>query len=96
MGRDAGNGARRASAKAADVIVRGRWLWLAVLAVSVVRIDAIWPLDPSARIFFAPENPDRQALDRFEDTFSKDDNLMIVIEPAEGAVFTPQVLGAIG
>lgn len=108
MHSEAGDGARetsrgtsrRFSARVADTIVRGRWLWgavaLALLALSVVRIDQIWPLDPSARVFFAPENPDRQALDRFEDVFSKDDNLMIVIAPEGGDVFTPRVLGAVG
>ncbi|MEM0988880.1 MAG: efflux RND transporter permease subunit [Pseudomonadota bacterium] len=87
-------------APVADWIVKLRWVWLALtialVAVSVARIDQIWPPDPSARIFFAPENPDRQALDRFEETFNKNDNLMIVIVPKGGEVFTPDVLAAIG
>jgi len=100
MGVETGNGASGLTARVAEVIVRGRWLWVvlavAVLAISAARIESIWPLDPSARVFFAPENPDRQALDRFEDVFSKDDNLMFVIEPAGGDVFATEVLGAIG
>ena len=92
--------ARKANDRAAAFIVRARWLWvgLAVVLVglSLARIDNIWPLDPDARVFFAPENPDRQALDRFEETFAKDDNLLIVIEPAGGEAFNPAVLAAIG
>jgi predicted RND superfamily exporter protein len=86
--------------RAARFIVSARWLWVvltvALVAISVARIDQIWPLDPNARVFFAPENPDRQALDRFEQTFAKDDNLMIVVVPKGGDVFDPKVLGVIG
>ena len=84
----------------ADFIVRMRWLWLAttvvLVALSLANISNIWPPNPDARIFFAEENPDRQALDRFEETFTKNDNLMIVVEPKGGEVFTPATLAAIG
>ncbi|MEO0820761.1 MAG: outer membrane lipoprotein-sorting protein [Pseudomonadota bacterium] len=84
----------------AELVIRYRWLWLVLslvfVGLAVVRISAIWPPDPSARIFFAPENPDRQALDRFEATFGKDDNLNIVVVPDSGVVFEPATLAAIG
>jgi len=98
--REANLDGRKPMADTAAFIVRARWLWvvlaIALTAVSVARMDRIWPLDPDARVFFAPENPDRQALDRFEATFAKDDNLLISIEPADGEVFTPETLAAIG
>ncbi|GMG81349.1 hypothetical protein LNKW23_05620 [Paralimibaculum aggregatum] len=94
------NGGRALAARAAGFIVANRWLWvlstLALIAFSAARIDQIWPPDPSARIFFAPENPDRQALDQFEARFAKDDNLMMVVVPEGGDVFTPETLAAIG
>ncbi|MEM1276367.1 MAG: outer membrane lipoprotein-sorting protein [Pseudomonadota bacterium] len=81
-------------------IVRLRWVWivvsLALVAIAVARIDQTVPLDPSARVFFAPENPDRQALDRFERTFARDENLMIVLDLDDRQVFTPQTLALIG
>ncbi|MEM1162933.1 MAG: MMPL family transporter, partial [Pseudomonadota bacterium] len=87
-------------APVADFIVRMRWLWLfttaALVAVSIANISNIVPLNPDARIFFAEENPDRQALDRFEETFNKNDNLMIAVEATGGEVFTPEVLAAVG
>lgn len=89
-----------ASARIADFIVRTRWLWviaaLAMVVVSAARIDQVVPIDPDARIFFAPENPDRQRLDQFEAMFSKDDNLVILVEPDDGDVFTPETLAYIG
>ena len=84
----------------ADFIVRMRWLWLATTIVLVVLsampLANIWPPNPDARIFFAEENPDRIALDKFEATFNKNENLMIVLEPAGGDVFDPEVLSVIG
>ncbi|MEO0360204.1 MAG: MMPL family transporter, partial [Pseudomonadota bacterium] len=88
------------AARLAEIIVRFRWLWIvvciAVAAVSVMRIDRIVPIDPDARIFFDPANPDRQRLDAFEAMFSKDDNIVILVEPADGEVFTPETLAYIG
>ena len=94
------NGERNPFAPVADFIVRARWLWLVLavvlLAVSVWRIDRIVPLNPDARIFFAEDNPDRVALDRFEATFNKNDVLLIVVEAKDGEIFTPAVLEAVG
>ena len=94
------NGRTRVFAGLADFIVRMRWLWLAVtvalVVLSAMPLANIWPPNPDARIFFAEENPDRVALDKFEATFNKNDNLMIVLEPAGGDVFDPGVLEAIG
>jgi predicted RND superfamily exporter protein len=53
-------------------------------------------LDTDGRVFMADENPDKMLLDRFEQEFAKDDNLAIIIKPADGEVFTPRTLGAIG
>lgn len=67
-----------------------------LVALSLVKIGNIVPLDPSARIFFAPENPDRQALDQFEETFVRDENLMIVLDLDGRKVFEPETLALIG
>ena len=89
-----------AMAGIADLIVRMRWVWLVValglVALSVARLDRIWPPNPDARIFFDEKNPDRVALDKFEATFNKNENLMIVIAPEGGDVFDPRILKLIG
>ena len=53
-------------------------------------------LDTDGRVFMAADNPDKVRLDKFEQEFAKDDNLAIIIVPADGEVFTPRTLGAIG
>ena len=41
-------------------------------------------LDTDGRVFMAADNPDKIRLDRFEQEFAKDDNLAIIIVPADG------------
>ena len=83
----------------ADAIVRWRWVWpilaVAIVVVSILGLGRL-SFDPSARIFFDPVNPDRLALDEFEATFAKDDNLMFVIAPKGGDAFTPEMLALHG
>ena len=83
----------------ASLIVAMRWVWpvvtLALLAVAFIGLTKI-SFDPSARQFFSEENPDRVALDAFEAEFSKDDNVMIVLVPKDGDVFTPEMLALQG
>ena len=87
------------AARAAETIVQLRWLWVAVtlviVVVSVLGLGRL-SLDPSARVFFDPKNPDRVALDEFETIFAKDDNLMFVLAPEGGDVFTPEMLALQG
>lgn len=87
-------------ARLARTIVARPWLWvalaLACATIAAIRLDGVWPPNPSARVFFGPDNPDWKALERFEQRFGKSENLMIVIVPEGGDVFAPPVLAAIG
>ncbi len=75
------------------------WLWVAlavvVAALSVLSARGLY-IQPDARVFFAEDNPDRVALDRFEAEYARDDNLMIVLAPEGGEVFAPEVLAVVG
>ena len=86
--------------RAADFIVAARWFWpvLAILlvALSLARFDRIVPLEADARLFFSEDNPDRIALDDFETTFSRIDNILFVVEARNGEIFDPAVLKPIG
>ena len=87
------------SGRLAHWIVQVRWLWIFLSLVLVLGIGSgmrFLTLDPDARIFFAEENPDRIALDAFEAEFAKDDNLLLIVEPRDGQVFTPKTLATVG
>ncbi len=47
------------------------------------------------RIFFSPENPELVAFENLQQTYTKNDNILFVVKPAEGSVFTPEIAGAI-
>ena len=67
-----------------------------VLAFAVFAGIPNLKLDTDGRVFMADDNPDKVLLDAFEQEFAKDDNLAIIVKPADGEVFTPRTLGAIG
>ncbi|WP_428353348.1 hypothetical protein [Methyloprofundus sp.] len=47
------------------------------------------------RVFFGEDNPQLLAFDALQKTYSKSDNVMILVEPASGDVFTRENLQAI-
>jgi hypothetical protein len=80
------------------VLVRYRWLVLATsIVVVVVAAMGMGRLtsNPDSRVFFSKDNPQMQALDQFENTYSKNDNLMYVIAPKSGDVFSAKTLDGI-
>ncbi|MBX2867794.1 MAG: MMPL family transporter [Acidiferrobacterales bacterium] len=47
------------------------------------------------RVFFAGDDPHLLAFETLQDTYTKNDNVLFVITPKDGNVFTPETLGAI-
>lgn len=84
--------------KIATIIIRLRWIWVIVSLALVIGFGAGLGkigFDSDARIFFSEDNPDRIALDAFERSFAKDDNISFVLVPKRKEVFTPSTLKAI-
>ncbi|MBK8188472.1 MAG: MMPL family transporter [Cellvibrio sp.] len=77
-----------------------RWRWLVMLATLVV-VGFIasgmrfLEFTTDYRAFFSPSNPQLQAFETMQDTYAKADNVMMVITPKDGNVFTPQTLDSI-
>ena len=67
-------------------------LLLAIGASSGVRFLAF---SNNYRVFFSPENPELVAFDDFQDTYTKNDNILFVIQPSEGAIFEPELVDAL-
>jgi uncharacterized protein len=47
------------------------------------------------RAYFSSENPELQAFEAIQETYSKSDNVLFIVEPTDGDVFNPKVLQAI-
>ncbi|MDA9558956.1 MMPL family transporter [Alphaproteobacteria bacterium] len=51
--------------------------------------------NPDNRIFFSEDDPNLVALEKLENTYTKNDNLFILVAPKNGNVFDPNVLEVI-
>ena len=47
------------------------------------------------RVFFSEANPELQAFENLQNTYTKNDNFFFVLEPRDGAAFSPQTLDAV-
>ena len=79
-------------------LVRNRWSVVAgaivmfLIAASGARFLA---MNPDARVFFSEDNPHLLALEQLENTYTKVENLLFVLVPKDGEVFTPNTLEGI-
>ncbi len=64
---------------------------IAALGSGVTRLY----FDSSYRVFFSEENPELLAFEQLENTYTKDDNVLLVVAPDGGNVFTRNVLAAL-
>ncbi|MCF8055171.1 MAG: MMPL family transporter [Desulfocapsa sp.] len=80
------------------IVVKYRWLlipgllFLAIFAASGMRFLAF---SNDSRMFFSEENPQLQALESLERTYTKVENVLYIIAPKSGNVFEPETLEAI-
>ncbi len=79
-------------------VVRFRWL---VLLISIVLVGALasggrfLAFTNDYRVFFSPDNPQLQAFEQLQETYTKSDNILIMIEPKSGDVFTADAIAAV-
>ncbi|MCV2881306.1 efflux RND transporter permease subunit [Actibacterium sp. XHP0104] len=79
------------------VVTRPRTILAAVLgflALVLVGLSFI-SMSPDLRVFFDDTNPDKIALDSFEDQFVREDSGILALVPNSGQVFTPETLRAL-
>lgn len=81
-----------------DWLLAHRWLviFLVLIAIvtSAIGVKKLY-FTSDYRIFFSEENPQLQAFEALQDTYTKNDNILFVIAPKDGKVFTPRTLAAI-
>ena len=82
----------------ASWIIRFRWLVVLATIVAVIGIaSGMRHLEFSTnyRVFFSDENPEMTAFETFQNIYTKNDNIIFVVQPKDGRVFTPEVSQAI-
>jgi uncharacterized protein len=70
-------------------------LLLPVLAVLAAQGASRLGFSSDYRVFFSESNPQLTAFERMQKTYAKSDNLLIVLAPKDGKVFSPQTLEAV-
>jgi len=79
-------------------VLTHRWWVIAVTLLLVALAGSggrLLEFSTDYRVFFSAENPQLTAFEELQDTYTKNDNLLIVLAPASGEVFTPRVFAAI-
>ena len=77
-----------------------KWRWPVLLA-SIMAVMAMayggqyLTMGTNYRIFFKGDNPQLVAFEKLQDIYTQNDNLLFVVEPADGEVFTPANIDAI-
>jgi predicted RND superfamily exporter protein len=88
----------RFEARFPQLVIRYRWP-IIVASVVLIALAAAGTrhlaFTNSYRTYFEPTNPNRVALDSVENTYTKDDGLLLVVAPKNGEVFSPETLAII-
>ena len=82
----------------AESVIRFRWLIiLATIALTMLLGSGGKNLEftNDYRVFFSEGNPQLDAFESMQDTYTKNDNVLIMLEPKDGNVFTPETLAAV-
>lgn len=85
------------SARWAAMIIRYKWptLLLTLLLALGLGSQGKMEFDGDYHAFFSKSNPELEAFDALQDKYTKDDNVVIVLTPENGDVFTRENLAAI-
>lgn len=82
----------------AEWVVRNRWLVIILTVIATFTLAAggkNLSFTNDYRVFFSKENPQLLAFEELQEAYTKSDNVLIMLEPKNGDVFTPETLAAI-
>ena len=84
----------RIALRLADFVLRRAWLVIVASLLLVVAAGSgarFLEFSNNYRVFFSQDNPELVAFDDFQDTYTKNDNILFVIQPGDGEVFAPEI-----
>ena len=79
-------------------VIRRRWVvtGAALVVAAVIGSNAArLEFSTNYRVFFSDANPELQAFENLQNTYTKNDNFFFVVEPKDGAAFDNNVMAAI-
>nr|VFJ43089.1 MAG: hypothetical protein BECKFM1743A_GA0114220_100041 [Candidatus Kentron sp. FM]VFJ71705.1 MAG: hypothetical protein BECKFM1743C_GA0114222_106081 [Candidatus Kentron sp. FM]VFK06178.1 MAG: hypothetical protein BECKFM1743B_GA0114221_100121 [Candidatus Kentron sp. FM] len=79
-------------------IIHHRWWFLVVLPLLIIALAVgvkNLEFNGNYRVFFSEDNPQLQAFDRLERTYSQDDNVIFMLIPRNGRLFSRETLAAV-
>ena len=82
----------------ADFVIRRRWfVILATILVVAATAAGVRHLEFSNnyRVFFGADNPELMTFEAFQATYTKNDNILVVVQPKDGKLFTPSHAAAV-
>jgi predicted RND superfamily exporter protein len=84
--------------KFAQSVIRYRWLIIIlsiILVLGAAKGMKLLTLTTDYRVFFSEDNPQLLAFEELQNTYTKNDNILIAIAPKDKKVFTRETLAAI-
>ncbi|GAA3599914.1 efflux RND transporter permease subunit [Flavivirga amylovorans] len=81
----------------ANFVIKFKWpVLLATLILAIgLGSQGNMEFDGDYHVFFSKSNPELEAFDALQDKYTKDDNVIIVLSPSNGNIFTKENLTAI-
>jgi len=84
--------------RCAHILLRYRWLAIGITILATLALGSggrFLVFTNDYRVFFGPDNPQLVAFDQLQETYTKSDNLFIMLEPKSGTVFDTASMEAI-
>ncbi|GAA3631851.1 efflux RND transporter permease subunit [Flavivirga jejuensis] len=93
----AGNATNVFARSWANFVIKYKWpVLLATLILAIgLGSQGNMEFDGDYHVFFSKSNPELEAFDALQDKYTKDDNVIIVLSPSNGNIFTKENLTAI-
>ncbi|MBV1922658.1 MAG: MMPL family transporter [Flavobacteriaceae bacterium] len=91
------NASNRFAKKWAEFIIKRKWFVLIATFILTMGLGSQGNMefDGDYHVFFSESNPELEAFDALQDKYTKDDNVLLVLSPANKNIFTKENLAAI-